>query len=289
MIKVWLEAMRLRTLPVSTAGVVMGVAMGLACGQFRVAATVLCAAVAIMAQIASNFGNEYYDFRDGLDRVGRDGPRRGVTEGDITPSAMLMATYVTLAMACLAGLVLIWLYGTWWMLVVGICVALGAMGYSAGPYPLSHHGLGEVAVILFFGVVPVTLTAMLEGTELSWSLLSVACGIGMMGANVLIVNNYRDRDDDMAVGKRTLAVAWGRRAMERFYLANGFVALLLTLPAWWGRPILQWLIPFAYLLLHCVLSIGLTSAKGTALNPYLGKTAVLMLAYAVAYLLVVVL
>ncbi len=82
----------------------------------------------------------------------------GVTEGDITPGAMKRATFATLACACLAGCILVWLYGSWWMYLVGIATALGVMAYSAGPYPLSHHGFGEVAVICFFGIIPVTLT-----------------------------------------------------------------------------------------------------------------------------------
>ena len=159
----WIEAMRLRTLPVSLAGVLYAAGLGVATGFFSLAPALMCLTFALLAQIASNFANEYYDFKAGLDRAGREGPRRGVTEGDITPAAMKYATYATLGAACAVGCVLVAIYGEWWMYVVGILTALGVMAYSTGPYPLSHHGLGEVAVVCFFGIIPVCLTYILMG------------------------------------------------------------------------------------------------------------------------------
>ena len=94
-IKCWIEAMRLRTLPVSVAGVITAIGYARLHDCFRWTPAILCLAFAVLAQIASNFANEYYDFKGGLDRPGREGPRRGVTEGDITPRAMLAATYLT--------------------------------------------------------------------------------------------------------------------------------------------------------------------------------------------------
>ena len=135
--------MRLRTLPVSVAGVVLGCGLAVADGSFCPVPAALCLGFALLAQIASNFGNEYFDYRDGLDAPGRDGPRRGVTEGDISPRAMLIATFATLAAAAAIGCCLIPFAG-WWLLPLGIVIALAAMAYSTGPYPLSRHCLGEV-------------------------------------------------------------------------------------------------------------------------------------------------
>lgn len=286
-VKCWIEAMRLRTLPVSLAGVIYAVGLGITTWRFRLVPAILCLLFALLAQIASNFANEYYDFKRGFDRVGRDGPRRGVTEGDITPSAMKVATFATLAVACAVGCVLVALFGEWWMYAVGVLTALGVMAYSTGPYPLSHHGLGEVAVVFFFGIIPVCLTYMLMGGPWGWWLLAASVGMGLMGANVLIVNNYRDIDDDRAVGKQTLAVRLGRRSMGAIYYANGILAVILTLPAWLASSALWWLVPAIYLVGHTALWLRLTRLSGPALNPMLGMTAVLMLIYAVGFLLTV--
>ena len=281
--KCWVEAMRLRTLPVSLAGVLFGVAMAVADGGFKAVPATLCFLFALLAQIASNFANEYYDFKAGLDRAGREGPRRGVTEGDITPGAMKAATFATLGAACVSGCVLVALYGQWWMYVVGLLTALAVIAYSTGPYPLSRNGLGEVAVIFFFGIIPVTLTFYLETGTMSAAVVAASTGIGLMIANVLIVNNYRDADDDAAVGKRTLAVKLGRKTVAAIYLVNGILALVLTWPEWILLPPQAWIVPLMYLLAHIFLYSRLRSLTGKALNPLLGATAMLVLLYAVGY------
>lgn len=275
--------MRLRTLPVSLAGVLFAAGLGAATWRFQLVPVVMCIVFALLAQIASNFANEYYDFKGGLDKAGREGPRRGVTEGDITPGAMKAATYITLAAACVVGCLLVWFYGEWWMYLVGILTAFGVIAYSSGPYPLSHHGLGEVAVICFFGIIPVCLTYMLQAGTLPWWIFLASIGVGAMGANVLIVNNYRDADDDRAVGKHTLAVILGRPAMRWIYLMNGFLGVLFTLPEWMAVMKLWWQAPLVYLMLHSLLFSRLFKLQGRALTPILGMTAVLMLLYCGAY------
>lgn len=283
-IKAWIEAMRLRTLPVSVAGVVMAAAYALEDGVFSLLPAALCMAFAVMAQIASNFANEYFDFRDGLDRVGRDGPRRGVTEGDLTPGAMKRAAFATLAAACGIGLSLIW-WGGWWLLPAGVVIAAGAMAYSAGPWPLSRHGLGEVAVIAFFGIVPVNLTYYIMSGTFTSAVAAGSLAVGLMGANVLLVNNYRDADDDSAVGKHTLATIFGRRTASTLYLLNGAGAAALMLLS---QPRAEW-ITIAYLILHIAIWRQLERRSGRALNPLLGMTAMLMAAYAIAFLVMALL
>ncbi len=279
----WIEAMRLRTLPVSLAGVLFASGICVAMRSVCVAALVLCAVFAVLAQIASNFANEYYDYRDGLDRAGREGPRRGVTEGDISPRAMKLATYATLGMACAVGCVLVALYGSPWMYAAGVLIALGAMAYSAGPWPLSRHGLGEVAVVIFFGIVPVMLTCMVSGVAPSVTLLMAGIGVGCLGANVLIVNNYRDRDDDLAVGKHTLVVMVGRPAGAAMYLCNGFIAVVFTMRLWMATGPWGWTGPATYLALHLVIFSMLIRRSGRALNPLLGMTAMLMFLFSILF------
>lgn len=282
MIKCWIEAMRLRTLPVSLAGVIMAWGFCALYDNFNLIPAILCLLFALLAQIASNFANEYYDFKSGLDRKGREGPRRGVTEGDITPQAMKFATFGTLALACVIGCSLIY-YGGWWLLPIGIFIALGVMAYSTGPYPLSHHGLGEVAVLFFFGIIPVTLTYYVQSLQWSLDVLLASISIGLMGANVLIVNNYRDHDDDKEVGKRTLAVIFGRRAVSNLYLFNGYIAVALMIMTWWKLPIWSWAAPILYLVAHTAIWLQLSIRTGSRLNPLLGMTAMSMAAYSLAF------
>ncbi len=280
--------MRLRTLPVSVAGVILASGCAAANDTFHALPAFLCLLFAILAQIASNFANEYYDFKGGLDRKGREGPRRGVTEGDITPRAMLTATYLTLATACCIGLSLL-MFGGWWLIPTGIMIAIGVIAYSTGPYPLSHHGLGEVAVILFFGLIPVCCTYILQGGEPDLKIAMAGLGLGLMIANVLIVNNYRDADDDRAVGKHTLAVILGRKAMIWLYMANATCGAALLIP-WWkmlpaGAAIA---IPAVYVVISVAIARGMGRLQGHRLTPLLGMTAMTILALSVALLIAVV-
>lgn len=277
--------MRLRTLPVGMAGVIAGWGCAAACGgHFGWWPATACMLIAVLAQIASNFGNEYFDFRNGLDRKGREGFRRGVTEGDISPRAMLRATLLTLTLACAVGIAMMISLRCGWLMAPGVAIALFAIAYSAGPYPLSHHGLGDLAVVLFFGLVPVSLTCFVVSGSWGdpWITWGTAAAVGILAANVLVVNNYRDMEDDRAVGKHTTVVLFGRPAMSFVYLAGGFIAMGLTWKVWQaGWNLGSVAIPALYLVVHIVLWRKLRSMHGAALNPLLGKTACNLLLFAV--------
>ena len=285
--KQWIEAMRLRTLPVSVAGVVGGTACAIYHHGFSVLPFLICLFFAVLAQIASNFANEYYDFKNGLDKKGREGFRRGVTEGDISPAAMKKATFITLiTAACIGATLIIW--GGWWLVFVGLAVAVFVLAYSTGPFPLSHNGLGEIAVIIFFGFVPVIFTEYVQTRVLSFdsTTMFTAAAIGLMAANVLIVNNYRDMDDDKEVGKRTSVVILGRKIMGNFYYLNGILAAIFlamastALPFWVSA---GWLAYFAF---HTMLWGKLRSLTGRALNDVLKWTSLLLFTVS-CYLLVI--
>lgn len=286
----WIEAMRLRTLPVSIAGVFAGWLVAIAYDEFKWLPALICLVFAVAAQIVSNFANEYFDFRNGLDRKGREGFRRGVTEGDISPEAMKRAMLWLLAADCAIGCSLMY-WGGLWLLPIGILIALFAFAYSAGPWPLSHHGLGDLTVILFYGVVPVTLTAYVQcgdwigGNEAinlgdMWKMaLPLSVAIGVLADNVLIVNNVRDADDDRAVGKHTTAVIFGTQTMKAVYVIFAYGGLAFM---WWAlRPVLRpwgwagyaavgfWFIPVIW---------ALCRFKGARLNPVLKDTSLLLLA-----------
>lgn len=284
-LKAWIEAVRLRTIPVSVAGVLAAWACNITDRSFSAVPAVLCLLFAILCQVASNFANEYYDYKAGRDRKGRVGPRRGVTEGDISPRSMVAAVYATLGVAAAVGLAIAF-YGGWWLIAAGIIIGLGALAYSTGPYPLSVHALGEVTVFFFFGIIPVCLTYYVQAHAISTDVLLVASSIGLMGANVLIVNNYRDIEDDLAVGKRTLPSILGRRGSMILYAANAVVAAALLFPAWNQVGHRSWMVLGVYAIASIGSARKMYEEQGAALNPWLGRTAKLMLVMSVGFLAV---
>lgn len=279
-ITVWAQAMRLHTLPVSATGVAMAIWLGIMHGgEYNILPAILCLIFAMLAQIASNFANEYFDYVKGTDKVGRAGFKRGVTEGDITPKSMLWATIGTLAVASLIGLGLL-PYGGWWLIGVGVAVAIFALAYSAGPFPLSYNGLGDIAVIIFFGIVPVNMTYFLMTGVFSLESLLCSGTIGLLSNNVLIVNNYRDMEDDIEARKRTTVVIFGRKIMGRAYLISGYLAMVLYI---WELPFDAIVTPISaliYITLHTLTWMKLIQLRGAVLNKILGETARNMLIFA---------
>lgn len=276
--------MRLRTLPVSVAGVLTAVGFNIADRTFEWAPALICLIFAILCQIASNFANEYFDYKAGRDRSGREGPRRGVTEGDIKPVTMFRATFFVLCLAALAGLSLTY-WGGAWLIAVGVAVAVGVVAYSAGPYPLSTHCLGELGVIVFFGLVPVNFTYYVQSLQWSWPVLTASVSIGLMGANVLIINNYRDIDDDRAVGKHTLANTLPGGAMPLLYLANAIVAVVLMLPSWLALTPVWLAVPTFYLAAATAIAGSMRRRRGRSLTPLLGMTAMCSFVYALFFVI----
>ena len=283
-IKIWLECFRLRTLPVSLSGVIIAIGLAKFHHEFRWVPALLCLVFALLAQVVSNMANEYFDYLKGTDKPGRVGPRRGVTEGDIKPTTLRNATFGLLAVTCIVGCCLI-PYGGWWLLPVGIVIALAALAYSTGPYPLSYHGLGELTVFIFFGLVPVNLTYYVQALRFDPIVLLMSITIGLLGVNVLLVNNYRDVDDDLEAGKRTSVVLFGRKPAAFAYLLNGYMGMAVLTAFWMlvaltrALPLWTLLVPVIYLVLHTSTWHKLTHRDGAALNPLLGETARNMLIF----------
>lgn len=287
-IKIWLECFRPRTLPVSLSGVIIAIGLAKWHQHFQWIPAMLCLTFALLAQIASNTANEYFDYLQGTDKPGRVGPRRGVTEGDIKPETLRNVTFGLLAVACIVGCCLI-PYGGWWLLPVGIIIALAALAYSTGPYPLSYHGLGELTVFIFFGIVPVNLTYYVMALRFDPLALLFSIAIGLMGVNVLLINNYRDVEDDRAAGKKTQTVMRGRPVTAFAYLLNGYTAMAILAVFWfmiaWFKVLPLWalLIPVLYLVMHTTTWYKLRHRDGSVLNPLLGETARNMLIFTILF------
>ena len=224
----WALAARPKTLAAAAAPVIVALALARRdCnGVLELVPAVACFLFAILAQIAANFINDYADFKKGADGKERKGPARATASGWISPRAMLTGVVVTLALACLVGLTTL-PYGGLKLVWVGAACCLFCLLYSVGPRPLSYVGLGDVLVVGFFGFVAVAFTYFLQTKAMTWDATLVGLALGFATDNILVANNYRDRDEDRANGKNTLIAIFGERFGRYFYLANGLIATAL--------------------------------------------------------------
>ena len=273
MVKDWISAARPRTLPASASPVIAASAYVFYAGTFRWVPAVLCLLFALLAQVASNMANDYFDYVKGSDKAGRAGPRRAVASGDITPRAMLMGTFCVLGVACAVGLGLVFFAG-WQLIPIGVIIAVFALAYTAGPYPLAYHGLGDVTVFLFFGLVAVNMTYYVQALQFDADVFLLSIAMGLLSINILLVNNYRDMEEDAAANKRTTVVLFGRRFALWWYFVNGVIAVLLLLPCLADFGIVYIFLPaIVYLFLHIKTGLAIKQRVGEALNPLLGATA----------------
>ena len=209
--QIWFGAARPRTLPAAVAPVLVGSALAWHDGRFQAGAAALCLGFSLLVQIGTNFANDYYDFIRGADTAARVGPRRAVAAGLISPASMFRAMVAVFVAAFVVGLGLV-AWGGPWLIAVGAASILCGVAYTGGPFPLAYHGLGDVFVFLFFGLVAVGGTYFVQAGRLTAGAVLAGVPIGLLAANILVVNNYRDAETDAVAGKRTLVVRWGRRA-----------------------------------------------------------------------------
>jgi 1,4-dihydroxy-2-naphthoate octaprenyltransferase len=277
--KAWLLASRPKTLAGAAVPVLIGTAFALRASgaAFRWTPCVLCFLFALLMQIDANFVNDYFDFKKGNDDADtRLGPLRACSMGWVTPRAMQWALALTTAVSCAVGLPLI-LFGGWQMILVGVLCVVFCFLYTT---TLSYLGLGDVLVLVFFGLVPVSLTYYLcmpedrQGVSAVVLLASLACGFAIDA--LLMVNNYRDIDNDRRDGKMTLVVRAGHRGGQLLYLSTGIVAVtLMVIAGALSRSLWVVVLPLAvYLPLHLQAYRRLVSFdRGKALNKVLGMTA----------------
>ena len=223
--KIWASAARPRTLPAAVAPVLVGSGLAWRDGRFDGRAAGLCLAFSLLVQIGTNFANDYYDFIKGADTAARVGPRRAVAAGLISPRTMRTAMWGTFAAAFVCGLGLIW-WGGPWLLLIGLVSILAGVAYTGGPFPLGYHGLGDVFVFIFFGLVAVCATYFVQTGRVILDAFLAAVPIGLLTANILVVNNYRDMETDAVAGKRTLVVRFGRGFARAQFIGSLVIALV---------------------------------------------------------------
>ena len=274
-LKAWVLAARPKTLTGAAVPVMIGVALAYIdsqeFGTFSPTAALLCLLFSFIMQIDANFVNDFFDYARGNDDPAtRLGPLRACTQGWVSIDAMKHAIAFTTCLACLVGLPLIF-YGGLEMVLIGILCVVFCFLYTTH---LSYIGMGDVLVLVFFGIVPVCCTyyVQLHTCPLNVIVASLACGLVIDA--LLIVNNYRDRDVDRRDGKQTLVVKIGATASEWLYLAIGIIAVLAGLLFWAEGHVLAFVLPFLYLTLHVFTWLKLRRIhEGRQLNECLGETA----------------
>ncbi|WP_091532613.1 1,4-dihydroxy-2-naphthoate polyprenyltransferase [Microlunatus soli] len=234
----WLSGARPRTLPISVAPVIAGSATAYAAGGFAALPAVLALLVSIALQIGVNFANDYSDGIRGTD-THRVGPMRLVGSGVARPVLVKRAAFGCFGFAGVLGLVLVVMSRQWWLLPVGAAAILAAWYYTGGKRPYGYRGLGEVFVFVFFGLVAVLGTTVVQLRRIDAASIPVAVAIGLLAVAVLVSNNLRDIGGDTASGKRTLATRMGDRPTRVFFaalVAAAAVGYLIAaaLSTWWA-------------------------------------------------------
>jgi 1,4-dihydroxy-2-naphthoate octaprenyltransferase len=282
-IKIWLLAARPRTLPAGVAPVLVGTALAIHDGTFRVAVFIAALLGAVFIQVGANLSNDYSDARRGADTEDRLGPVRVTAGGLVPPKQVLTATYVSFALAVLCGVYLIIVAG-WVILAIGAASILAGVLYTGGPRPYGYEGLGDVFVFLFFGLVAVTGSYYAQVEHLEWEAFALAIPVGLIAAAILAVNNIRDAPTDARVGKRTLAVRLGRAPARSIYAAEVYVAFLIPPIVWAaGGDVGPWVF-ITWLALPLAVPLVRTVRQhddGPTLNGALARTGMLQLVFCV--------
>ena len=282
-LRAWLAATRPKTLVAAVAPIALGGAVvvaysgapGLWAHQVFVLTLLSCLGFALCVQVACNFANDLGDSLRGADTAARVGPRRAVSAGDISPAAMRRGIWIACILALVLGAPVALLSP--WLLLAGFLAIACALAYTLGPFPLAYRGLGDVFVVGCFGVQATVLTAWaisvaLTNVAMPWApALLAGLGLGLLADNILVANNARDYETDLAVGKRTTVVRFGRGFARNLHGFNSVFGLACLGHVFGWAPMV--LLPLA-LWQHLAFR---KAAQPADFLPFLGRAAVLML------------
>lgn len=278
-IQIWLLAARPKTLPAAAVPVIVGTAIAFSEGFFAPLPALAALLGAILIQIGTNFANDVFDYQKGADTNARLGPLRVTQAGLLTPRQVMSGMVIAFALATLVGLYLVFV-GGWPIVLIGLFSIASGIAYTGGPYPLGYHGLGDIFVFIFFGLVAVCGTYYVQALSLSLAAIWAALPIGLLATAILVVNNLRDIETDRQAGKRTLAVRFGERGARLEYNLLLALSYLVPMLMWFsgsgnfGVLLALLSIPLAIPLLRLV-----NTEKGRILNQGLARTARLELIY----------
>lgn len=280
--KRWILASRPATLTAALVPVAVGTACAHAVGGLRWAPALAALFGAMWIQIGTNFANDVFDAEKGADTEDRLGPTRAVASGLISPASMRRAMVLAFGLATVAGVYLVTV-GGWPIVAIGVASVLSGIAYTGGPYPLGYNGLGDLFVMIFFGFVAVAGTAYVQVGHVPTLAWLAAVPVGSLATAILVVNNLRDRETDVRVGKRTLAVRFGRRAAIAEYAALMIVSYAVPFLLWARGASLWVLLPLVTLPIGVALTLQVARREGRPLNATLASTAKLLLGFGLLF------
>jgi 1,4-dihydroxy-2-naphthoate octaprenyltransferase len=277
--QIWLMAARPRTLPAAAAPVIVGSASAFSTGHFDLLPALAALLGALLLQIGANIANDLFDFHRGADTPDRLGPTRVTSSRLLAPGEVQRGMVLVFGLAVLCGLYLA-IHAGWPVVAIGVLSILAALAYTGGPYPLGYHGLGEVAVFLFFGLAAVCGTYYVQALRLDWLSVWASIPMGLLIVAILIVNNLRDAAIDRTTGKMTLAARFGENWARNEYLAAIAAAYLIPVLIWLAGAA-GWPVMLAWLSLPWFLPLAreIRTLSGRPLNRVLAKTGQLTLVY----------
>jgi len=288
----WIKAARLRTLPLAMSGILMGAALSYFYGGFNTIVTILAIVTALFIQVFSNFANDYGDSQKGTDNQHRVGPKRTVQSGEISTKQMKLGMIVLIILSLASG---IWLVaeGTKGLqlttfllfLAFGIVALIAAFKYTAGRNPYGYAGFGDLAVFLFFGILPVAGTYFLNSHQLAKEIFLPAFSIGLFSTGVLNLNNMRDIENDRNSGKNTVIVRMGSykgKIYHTLLISVGMLtSVLFTLVH--GKSTVQWLFLLAFpFFIRDLIQIN-SIMKPKQFDPFLKKLSLTTLLFTVLF------
>jgi 1,4-dihydroxy-2-naphthoate octaprenyltransferase len=284
MLKALLLASRPKTLPAAFAPVIIGSAMAFADGRGHSLSAIVAAVAAVLIQIGTNYANDYFDYFSGADSTGRLGPTRATQAGLATPGTMKKAFIITFIIAILFGFYLVYRAG-WPVVVIGLSSILFGVLYTTGPFPLGYHGLGDIFVFIFFGLVAVAGSYYVQALRLTAEAVIAGIAPGMLSVAILTVNNLRDITADAKAAKKTLVVRFGAGFGLAEYLAcflcAAIVPIILVLRT--GGHFFSLTSILSLALAVPSIKILLSSQPGVIYNRVLADTGKILLLYSILF------
>jgi len=282
-LKIWMLAVRPKTLPAAVGPVLVGTALVAGDQAFRIGPALAALLAALLLQIGSNLANDVFDFKKGMDTKERTGPMRVTQAGLLNPCQVLAGMWTVFVLAFLIGTYLIWV-GGWPILLIGVLSIITAIAYTGGPYPLGYHGLGEIFVFIFFGPVAVCGTYYVQAGFIGASAWWASIPMGFLICAILVVNNYRDMETDKKGGKRTLAVRLGPSCTRWEYYFFLMASQLVPLIMWLSGEYSLWMI-MSWISLPLIRPLvrDVQTKKGVALNATLAGTARFTLIFSILF------